>query len=189
MAAFVRRVGQFTVVLAATSALAGCKAVPLERTMNTSPVATGPETVESVRRQLEGAWTLVSLTVTNQNGQLAKVPAAGELTSDAFGNLTIRYQLSEAGVKALGGIGVTSPNPVISTTGRAVIDPQQRTIAYQSEKAETELLDPKLAALRANPFALERIRYYTLGADGLLTLATRHDNGRDAAVSRWKKNK
>ena len=189
MARLVTRASQFAAALAATAALAACKAVPLERTMNTSPVATGPETVESVRRQLEGAWTLVSLTVTNQGGQLAKVPADGELTSDAFGNLTIRYQLSEAGVKALGGIGVTSPNPVISTTGRAVIDPVQRTISYQSEKAEVDPLDPKLAALRANPFALERLRYYTLGADGTLRLATRHDSGRDAAVSTWRKKK
>ena len=68
---------------------------------------------------------------------------------------------------------MTQPTPVISTTGRAVINPQQRTITYQSEKAETELLDPKLAALRANPFALERIRYYTIGADGVLTMTTR----------------
>ena len=50
------------------------------------------------------------------------------------------------------------------------------------------MLDPKIAALRANPFALERIRYYTIGADGVLTMTTRHDNGRDAAVGRWKKN-
>ena len=47
--------------------------------------------------------------------------------------------------------------------------------------------DPELAANRANPFALERPRYYALGADGILTLTTRHDNGRDAATSRWKR--
>ncbi len=47
--------------------------------------------------------------------------------------------------------------------------------------------DPDLAARRANPFALERARYYTFEEDGTLTLATRHDNGNDASVSRWKR--
>lgn len=174
-------------LIVGAAGFAGCKAVPLQRTMNTSAVAAGPDTVEAIRRQLEGKWTMVSLTVTNAAGRLAKVPATGELSLDSFGNLAVEYRVSDDGLKALAGVGITTPNPVISTTGRVVLDPQQRTIVYQSEKAETELLDPKLAALRANPFALERIRYYTLGEDGLLTLATRHDSGRDAAVSRWKK--
>ena len=47
--------------------------------------------------------------------------------------------------------------------------------------------DAKVAAGRQNPFALERTRYYDFGADGMLTLTTRHDDGKDAAVSKWKK--
>ena len=39
--------------------------------------------------------------------------------------------------------------------------------------------DPDACAQRANPFALERVRYYTFGADGTLTLATRYDNGQE----------
>ena len=37
------------------------------------------------------------------------------------------------------------------------------------------------------PGGAERVRYYSLGTDGILTLTTRHDNGRDAATSRWQK--
>jgi len=48
--------------------------------------------------------------------------------------------------------------------------------------------DPTLAAQRANPFALERVRYYTLGTDGTLTLNTRYEDGREAAVSHWKRS-
>jgi hypothetical protein len=44
-----------------------------------------------------------------------------------------------------------------------------------------------LAERRQNPFALERTRFYTLGTDGVLTLVTRHDNGKDAATSRWRR--
>jgi hypothetical protein len=76
---------------------------------------------------------------------------------------------------------------VISTTGQAVIDTQQRRITYVPPDAASRAFDANLAAARANPFALERPRYYSLGDDGILTLATRHDSGRDAAVSRWKK--
>jgi hypothetical protein len=71
---------------------------------------------------------------------------------------------------------VTSPNPVISTTGRVVIDTQQHRITYLGDDFEERALgfDPKLAAQRANPFALERIRYSDLRADGTLTLSTHH---------------
>jgi hypothetical protein len=172
---------------AAGLTFAGCKAVPLGRPMNTSPIAAGPETIEAIRRQLEGQWTLLGLSVTSSDGKLATVDATGVLTSDAFGNLEIEYRMSESGLKSLAAIGVTSPNPVISTKGRATIDAQQRAITYMSEKAETQPLDAELAARRANPFALERTRYFVFAPDGTLTLSTRHDDGRDAVVSRWKK--
>ena len=113
--------------------------------------------------------------------------AAGVFISNAFGNVRIEYRVSEAGLKALAALGIDSPNPVISTSGRAAIDTQQRRITYIPPDAATRAFDPGLAAARTNPFALERPRYYALGEDGILTLTTRHDNGRDAAVSRWKK--
>ena len=46
--------------------------------------------------------------------------------------------------------------------------------------------DPKLAAQRANPFALERIRYYEFRADGTLMLSTKYETGKEAAVSLWE---
>ena len=46
---------------------------------------------------------------------------------------------------------------------------------------------PEGSARRANPFALERVRYYVIGDDGTLLLSTRYDNGKDAVVSRWKR--
>jgi hypothetical protein len=143
--------------------------------------------VEAARKQLEGRWTLTSLEVTSVDGRKASVDATGVLTSDAFGNLSIEYRLSSEGQKTLEGLGIKSPNPVISTSGQAAIDTQQQRITYIPPDAASRAFDPKLAAARASPFALETPRYYALGADGILTLTTRHENGKDAAVSRWKK--
>jgi hypothetical protein len=183
------RSGGGVVALCLLVTLAGCAAQPRQRAYRTGPVAEGPDTMEAVRQALQGRWTLTSLNISSEDGRTTPVEATGMLTSDAFGNLEIHYKMSEAGQKALANLGIKSPNPAISTTGRVVIDPQQRQITYAGEDFEKRAMgfDPNLAALRANPFALERTRYYTFGEDGTLTLATRHDNGRDAVVSRWKK--
>jgi hypothetical protein len=181
---FVSRVGAGLIV---ALTLGACKAQPLQKPVRTTDIAEGPDTVEFVRRQLSGTWTLVSLVVSTAEGKSVNVDATGVLSSDNFGNLAIEYRMSEAGLKSLASIGVTSPNPVISTKGRAEIDAKGKAIRYASGNDINRAFDPKLAAARANPFALERTRYYDFGVDGVLRLATRHDNGRDAAVSTWKK--
>ena len=104
---------------------------------------------------------------------------------DGFGNLSIEYRMSEGGLKVLEGLGFKAPDRVISTTGRSVINVDQQSIVYVDDKAQP--FDPKVAAGRANPFALERTRYYDFGPDGTLTLTTRHDGGKNAVVSKWKK--
>ena len=78
---------------------------------------------------------------------------------------------------------------MISTTGRVVIDTQQHRITYIGDDFEERALgfDPKLAAQRANPFALERIRYYEFRADGTLMLSTKYETGKEAAASLWKR--
>ncbi len=177
------------VALAAVAA-GGCEARARQRPLETSPIAEGPESLESVRKSLQGRWVLETLNVATADGRKASIEATGVLTSDAFGGLSIEYRMSEAGQKTLEGLGIKSPNPVISTSGRVVIDPPQRRITYMADDAQQKALgfDPDLAAARANPFALERARYYVFGNDGSLTLTTRHDNGSDAAVSRWKRS-
>jgi hypothetical protein len=172
-------------ILATTSA---CGGGAIKKPLSTSPIASGINTVESVRKELEGTWTLVSLVVQDASGKRATPEATGTLVWDAFGNLKIEYRLSESGIKALEAIGVKPQTPVIVTDGRAVINPQDKAIQYVPPDASKRAFDPKLAEARANPFALERLRYYVIGTDGTLTLSTRHDNGQDAAVSRWKKN-
>lgn len=160
----------------------GCMGGPVRGT----PVATGPDSIAAARKALQGTWQLLTLDVAADDGRRTPVEAKGELKLDDFGNLGIEYRMSEAGIRALAAIGITPPTPVITTTGQVVIDPNQRRITYVNAEQRADPLDAGLAARRANPFALERVRYYNIGADGILTLTTRHESGRDAATSRWQ---
>ncbi|HVQ12583.1 MAG TPA: hypothetical protein VMS40_03290, partial [Vicinamibacterales bacterium] len=184
-----RRLKVIVTVFVAVAASA-CASAPRQRTLPTERIETGPDSTTAVRKQFEGHWSLVSFKVNAEDGRQADVEASGDLTFDGFGVLDVRYKMSEAGLKGLASVGVSSPNTVISTTGRVVIDTQQHRITYIGDDFEERALgfDPKLAAARANPFALERIRYYDLRADGTLSLSTRYDSGKEAAVSLWKRN-
>jgi hypothetical protein len=177
-----------TVVVAVT--VSACASAPRNRPLPTERIETGPNSTTAVRKQFEGHWSLVSFKVSAEDGRQADIEATGDLTFDGFGVLDVRYKMSEEGLKRLASVGVNSPNPVVSTTGRVVIDTQQKRITYIGDDFEERALgfDPKLAAARANPFALERIRYYDLRADGTLTLSTRYESGKEAAISLWKRN-
>jgi hypothetical protein len=174
--------------IVAASLVAGCAARPRQRPLPTTRIESGPETVEAARRALQGRWSLVSLEVAARDGRRATIAASGLLNSDSFGNMSIEYQVSPEGLKALASVGIDTPNPVIATSGTVAINPQERSITFVPSDAAQRAFDPELAARRNNPFALERSRYYSLGEDAILTLATRYDDGKDAATSRWKKN-
>jgi hypothetical protein len=170
--------------------LAGCATPqPRQRPLNTTPIASGEGTMEAERKRLQGRWTLVSLTVTAQDGRKSPVDATGVLMFDGFGNLQIEYRMSAAGQQTLEGMGIKVPNPVLSTAGNVAIDPVAKQITYVGAENQKKALgfDPDLAARRANPFTLERVRHYSFEGDAGLTLITRHDNGTDAATAQWKR--
>jgi hypothetical protein len=154
----------------------------------TTPVAQGSaNTTATARKVLEGKWTLLVLSVTAPDGKRATPQASGDLNVDEFGNLSIQYRITDAGRAALESIGVKSPNPVISASGRVAIDPQRKTVTYMPPDANARALDADLAALRANPLALEHTRYYSVASNGVLTLTTRHENGKEATRATWKR--
>lgn len=182
---------QRMLMTAACAALvvAGCARSPRQRPLETTPIATGEGTMEAERKRLEGRWTLVSLTVATESGQQAAVDAVGMLVFDGFGNLRIEYRMSEAGRRTLEGLGIAMPSPVLSIQGSVAIDPVAKQIVYAGADVQKRALgfDPDLAARRANPFTLERARYYRFDGENALTLTTRHENGSDAATAHWKK--
>ena len=123
----------------------------------TTPVAQGSaNTTATARKALEGKWTLMVLSVTAPDGKRATPQASGDLNVDEFGNLSIQYRITDAGRAALETIGVKSPNPVISASGRG-----DRSAAedrhYMPPDANARALDADLAApgIRA---ALEHTR-------------------------------
>ena len=170
--------------------LAGCaKAQPRQRPLKTNPIESGPGTMEEERKKLQGRWTLVSLTVTAEGGKKAPVDATGVMTFDGFGNLQIEYRMSESGRQTLEGLGIKVPNPVLSTSGNVAIDPVKKQITYVGAENQKKALgfDPDLAARRANPFTLERARFYRFDDENALTLMTRHDDGSEGATAQWKR--
>ena len=183
------RNGVFVAVAVVAVALSACAAKPRERPLPIGDIASGPNTLEAARKALQGSWVLNSLNVTGPDGRTGAIDAAGSMNFDGFGNMNIEYRMSETGLKTLEGFGIKSPNPVISTTGSVAINPTAREITYTGPDFEKRALgfDPDLAAQRANPFALERKRYYEIGPDGTLTLMTRYDDGSTASIGRWKK--
>lgn len=173
-------------LLCGVLALAGCAGAPRARPIPTEAVE---DTIATARKTLEGRWTLQTLEVTSTDGKKTGVDATGVLRSDPYGVLRIEYRMSDAGQRDLKGLGITSPNPIVSTEGRVVIDVQHQQITYIGDEFESRALafDPDLAARRANPFAIERVRYYAFETDGILRLSTRYDSGAEAVVSRWKR--
>src|SRR6478672_10386082 len=112
----------------------GCQAAPRARPVKMGPVDTGAGSLESVRRQLQGSWDLVSLEVMAAGGTPVKVAATGHLKYDEFGNLSIDGRVTEA---STGGI---DPN-VLNMSGRAVIDPDKHMLRFQAVNATTAAID------------------------------------------------
>lgn len=168
--------------------LAGCAASPRQRVVSAGAVDTGANSLTAARQQLEGQWVLEGMTFNTEDGKSAAVDATGRLTMDGFGNLSIEFTMTEAGLKSLADMGIKYPNPRMSTSGAAAINTQSREITYVGNRfTSSGGMDPETAKRRQNPFALERIRYYTIDAQGILTLATRYNDGKDAVTSKWKK--
>jgi hypothetical protein len=170
--------------------MTACAGAPRARPLPTAPVDEGPGSIAAVRKQFEGKWLLMSMTVSSKDGRKENIDATGELAFDDFGNLQVEYRITDSGMTALKTLGVAPAGQVIGTKGNVIIDPSTSRITYTGDDFEGQLLgfSRELAAERANPFALERVRYYTFENAGELTLSSKYDDGHNASVTRWKKS-
>ncbi len=158
-------------LLAAAVLMAACAASPRTRPLHTSPVSDAADSTQSVRRQLQGRWTLVSFETYPSAGQVSKLDAVGELTYDEYGNLVIRAALTGAPSGELA--------KALRYSGRAVIDAQNRRLVLQALEGQGgEALPAAVAA--------DNVRYYEFDGD-LLRLTTKDSGGRPTAVITWKK--
>ena len=151
--------------------LTGCQAAPRARPVEMGPVDAGINSMESVRRQLEGTWELVSLVVYT-GGEPQPADAKGRLTYDKYGNMSIAATIS-------GGAHIEPA--ALNLSGRVTIDPGKKMLVFggiTAANADQRRVDPKLDA--------SHVRYYEFDND-LLKTTTKDASGTTTATITWRK--
>jgi len=144
------------------------------RPVEGGPVASGPGTLESVRKQLEGSWNLASAEVVSAAGQRSLLKASAVLTYDAFGNLSLKGAYEDPSATA-------EQTAALNFTGRAVIDTQKQELRL----LDLQQSDGQFAALPAE-MAARRVRSYAFNGD-VLTLTVKDSKGTVTAVNTWRR--
>ena len=171
-------IGAVTTVTVFTLFLAGCAAAPRERPVEGGPVDTGPGTLASARKFLEGRWQLETFEIHRPGQPPLVLKGAGTLIYDDMSNLRMEVRADEASADMLRAAGVDIRDGIISTEGRTAIDLQNRTLTY--------MLEGQAPLVKGGPLAMERPRHWVVDAN-TLTLTTKDDAGRPLSVARWKR--
>ena len=161
------------------AALTGCAAAPRVRPVKAGPVDSGPQTVASARKYLEGRWVLEAFEIRPPGKAPVALSGTGLLEYDDYGNLRMEIRTDGAAAEALREAGIELRDGVLSTEGRAAIDLQNRTLTYFVEGQ---------AVAGGGALAMSRPRHWEVTAD-VLTLTTRDDDGAPLSVSRWKRSR
>ena len=152
--------------------LSACESAPRARAVKMGPVDTGAESVEAVRRQLQGNWELIQLVLIAPGGVRTPVEASGRLQYDEFGNLAMRGNIT----------GSQHIDPgVLNLTGQVAIDPAAHSLRFRAisaASADERRVDPQLDATR--------VRYYAFSG-GLLTTTIKDGSGTPTAIATWKR--
>ena len=162
-------------IVAVAPLLAACPSAPRKRPIKMGEVNTGPGSLESVRRQLQGTWELVDAVALDAAGKPTPRKADGRLTYDQYGNLTINARLADSTQPS------SSVSGLLAYSGRVVIDPA---------KSELVLMDLKSRLPSGEPIPAEvspdKIRLYTIEGD-TLTLTSKDASGVATARTTWRK--
>ena len=164
-----RVVGRLVGIVCAAMVV-GCSSAPRQRPVKMGEVEQGPGTLESVRRQLEGNWMLADYELLS-GPNAGKQPVVGQLSYDAYGNLSVLARIDRAG---------QAPE-VIEYSGRAVIDVRDETLKLDGIEYKRR---PTAATLQAA--GLEEPRHYVF-SDGTLTLSVLGPDGKPTAHVVWKR--
>jgi hypothetical protein len=101
----------------------------------------------------------------------------GTLSYDAYGNLTMEIRADEQSSSLLRAAGIDVKGGTVATTGRTVVDMQNRTLTYVVEGPSSP---------SNGPLALSRPRHWQVDGN-LLTLTTRDHNGNLLSIGQWRK--
>jgi hypothetical protein len=156
--------------IACVAVAVGCAAAPRQRPVKLGDVEQGPGTLETVRRQLEGNWMLADYELL-AGPNAGKQPVVGQLTYDAYGNLSVVARIDRPG---------QAPE-VIEYSGRAVIDVRAETLKLEGISYKQR---PTAATLQAA--GLEEPRHYMF-SNGALTLSVLGADGKPTANVVWKR--
>ena len=151
---------------------AGCAGTQQVRTARRTQVDAGAGSLESTRKALEGAWTLVSLEVVDARGEHRPIKATGRLTYDAFGTMTIRGVIDDPAVR---------DKLVLDYEGRIVID------TVKSEFRAADLTsDRPVDSTQIAPISPDKVRRYQLSGDSFVVTYV-DASGNPTAVTRWQR--
>lgn len=163
--------------VAASLAVSACAKAPRGRPIPTTRVDTGAGTLESVRRQLEGEWDLVSLTIVQKpGGAPVEVKAKALLTYDAYGNMTLKGRFDDQRYAD------PAAAPFLDFSGRAVIDVPRSQLRILDAAANVEVAEEALP----KETSFDKVRQYTFEGD-VLKLSTIDAQGHVTATATWKK--
>ncbi len=117
----------------------GCKSSPNQRTLGLGTVDTGPGSLEYVRRQLTGTWTLTRFETIDASGQAHEVKAQATLTYDQYGNMKVSGNVLEP----MPGQRPEDMQSMLAYSGRIQIDTnkQEFTLLGQQGTADPALQD------------------------------------------------
>jgi hypothetical protein len=166
-------------VLVALAGAAACGPSPRQRPVKMGPVDEGKGSINAARKYLEGRWTLESFEVLPPKGKPVMLKGQGTLLYDDFGNLQVEIRADEKAADLLRAAGVEIKDNMISSSGKTVVDMQNRTLTYVLE-------GQTIGAPSAGPLALNRPRYWEV-KENILTLTTKGENGTALSIARWRR--
>ena len=165
------------VCAALAAAVSDCAKAPRGRPIPTTKIDSGAGTLESVRRQFEGQWDLVSLqTVARPGATPVDVKAKAVLTYDAYGNMTLKGRLDDQNYKD------PATAPFLDFSGRAVIDVPRSQLWILDANADVKVAQESLP----KETSFDKVRRYAFEGD-LLKLSTLDVQGNVTATAVWKK--
>lgn len=149
-----------------------CASSARQRPVEGGPVSTSAGSLAATRKAFEGTWTLESLEVVEAGGARRAVKAGGQLTYDAFGNMTIRGVIDDPALR---------DKVVLDYTGRITIDP----VKHEFYPADLQSDRPADAAaiVAVSP---DKVRRYEL-AGGSFVVTYLDTASNPTAVARWKR--